>query len=196
MQELGRAVDHLYGAFLSTDVSVLGNRHFSHVSLEVLAPKHVEKPDRSGVLLSALDMLRQVTMEPLREDGGYRERFVLEEKRSLREQITSLYGDKIAYALRRCADEISGARLSPLGNEEDIKEIDAGRLAIFTEIFFVKVRSTFTFLGIFLRGCDLSKSSNRFGLKRLEGLKKRTNTRPRRQWPTRTPCGIYLSVVR
>ena len=131
MQELGRAVDHLYGAFLSTDVSVLGNRHFSHVSLEVLAPKHVEKSDCSGLLLSALDMVRQVAMEPLREDGEYRERYVLEEKRSLREQIISLYSDKMAYALRRCADEISGARVSSLGIEEDIEEIDAGRLVAF-----------------------------------------------------------------
>ena len=131
MQELGRAVDHLYGAFLSTDVSVLGNRHFSHVSLEVLAPKHVEKSDCSGLLLSALDMVRQVAMEPLKEGGEYRERYVLEEKRSLREQIISLYSDKMAYALRRCADEIGGARVSPLGNEEDIEKIDAGRLAAF-----------------------------------------------------------------
>ena len=37
MQEVGRAIDHLYGAFLSTDVSVLGNRHLLNVSLEVLS---------------------------------------------------------------------------------------------------------------------------------------------------------------
>lgn len=158
MQELGRAVDHLYGAFLSTDVSVLGNRHFSHVSLDVIAPKYVEKPDRSGLFLSALDMVRQVAMEPLREDGEYRERFVLEEKRSLREQITSLYGDKMAYALRRCADEISGARLSPLGNEEDIKEIDAGRLAIFHRDLLRESEVHFYFSGHISAGDVISAS--------------------------------------
>ena len=74
-------------------------------------------------------MVRQVAMEPLKEGGEYRERYVHEEKRSLREQIISLYSDKMAYALRRCADEISGARVSPLGNQEDIEEIDAGRIS-------------------------------------------------------------------
>ena len=49
MQEVGRAVDQLYGAFLSTDVSVLGNRHLLNVSLEVLAPQYVEKRDRSDL---------------------------------------------------------------------------------------------------------------------------------------------------
>ena len=158
MQELGRAVDHLYGAFLSTDVSVLGNRHFSHVSLEVLAPKHVEKSDRSGLLLSALDMVRQVTMEPLKEGGEYRERYVLEEKRSLREQIISLYSDKMAYALRRCADEISGVRVSPLGNEEDIEEIDAGRLAAFHRDLLRESEVHFYFSGHISAGDVISVS--------------------------------------
>ena len=131
MQEVGRAVDQLYGAFLSTDVNVLGNRHLLNVSLEVLSPQYVEKSDRSGLLLKALDIVRQIAMDPLRENGQFRERYVEQEKQSLREQITSIYGDKMAYALGRCADEVNGMRITPLGSEEDIKKIDAGSLPSF-----------------------------------------------------------------
>ena len=131
MQEVGRAVDHLYGAFLSTDVSVLVNRQLLNVSLEVLSPQYVEKSDRSGLLLKALDIVRQVSMDPLTEGGQFRERYVEQEKQALREQIKSIYGDKIAYVMQRYADEVDGMRITPLGSEEDIKKIDAGSLTSF-----------------------------------------------------------------
>ena len=90
MQEVGRAVDQLYGAFLSTDVSVLGNRHLLNVSLEVLSPQYVEKSDRSGLLLKALDIVRQIAMDPLTEGGQFRERYVEQERQALRDQIKSI----------------------------------------------------------------------------------------------------------
>ena len=60
-------------------------------------------------------------MDPLTEDGQFRERYVEQERQALREQVTSIYGDKMAYALGRCADEVDGMRITPLGSEEDIK---------------------------------------------------------------------------
>ena len=147
MQEVGRAVDQLYGAFLSTDVSVLGNRHLLNVSLEVLSPQYVEKSDRSGLLLKALDIVRQIAMDPLTERGQFRERYVEQERQALRDQITSIYGDKMAYALGRCADEVDGKRITPLGNEEDIKKIDAGSLLPFHRELLQRSEVHFYFSG-------------------------------------------------
>ena len=65
----------------------------------MLSPQYVEKSDRSGLLLKALDIVRQIAMHPITEGGQFRERYVEQEKKALREQITSIYGDKMAYAL-------------------------------------------------------------------------------------------------
>ena len=131
MQEVRRAVDKLYGAFLSTNVSVLGNRHLLNISLEVLSPQYVERSDRSSLLQKALDIVRQIAMDPLMEGGQFRERYVEQERKALSEQVISIYRDKMAYALGRWADEVDGMRITPLGSEEDIKKIDAGSLLSF-----------------------------------------------------------------
>lgn len=147
MQEIGRAVDQLYGAFLSTGVSVLGNRHLLSVSLEVLAPQYVEKRDRSDLLLKALDIVRQIAMDPLTEGGQFREQYVEQERQVLREQITSICGDRMAYALGRCADEVDGMRITPLGSEEDIKKIDSVSLASFHRELLQRSEVHFYFSG-------------------------------------------------
>ena len=147
MQEIGRAVDQLYGAYLSTGVSVLGNRHLLSVSLEVLAPQYVEKRDRSDLLPKALDIVRQIAMDPLTEGWQFRERYVEQEKQVLLEQITSICGDRMAYALGRCADEVDGMRITPLGSEEDIKKIDSVSLASFHREFLQRSEVHFYFSG-------------------------------------------------
>ena len=157
----------------------------------------MEKSDCSGLLLSCPGYGASSCHGAIK--GGWRisrGRYVHEEKQSLREQIISLYSDKMAYALRRCADEISGAGVSPLGNQEDIEEIDAGRLAIARDLLR-EGKIPFYFSGHISAGDVIAVSRQiRFGLKRLEGQKKRINTGLRLLWPIRTLCGIYLSVVR
>lgn len=147
MQEIGRAADQLYGAYLSTGVSVLGNRHLLSVSLEVLAPQYIEKRDRSDLLPKALDIVRQIAMDPLTEGGQFREQYVEQERQVLREQITSICGDRMAYALGRCADEVDGMRITPLGSEEDIKKIDSVSLASFHRELLQRSEVHFYFSG-------------------------------------------------
>ncbi len=131
MQRLHRAVDDLYGAYFASDISILGDRHLLHLTIETLAPRFVHPEAREELLPGALELMRQILMEPDAEGASFNAAYVAQEKGALQSQINSLYNDKMAYAQWRCEREMDVPKaetLTPFGTEEDVEGCDGKSL--------------------------------------------------------------------
>ncbi|MFA6110902.1 MAG: insulinase family protein [Candidatus Latescibacterota bacterium] len=133
LARLGRAVDELDGALLGAEVDQLGDRQLLHLFLQVLDPRYARRQGRD-LLGPGLELLHELLGEPAEEGNGFRRDYLRQEKAALRQQIASLYNDKLAYAQRRCIEVMCGGEpfgLSSLGDPADLAAIRAPGLRRF-----------------------------------------------------------------
>jgi len=131
MRRLNCYIDDLYGAYFSAEVGRIGDQQLIHLCIEILDERFVDPGTHGDILRRAMDFLRQVLADPLREGHGFKRSYLDQEKRSLILQTESLYNDKIAYAQWRCAEEMGRGTawgLSHLGAPEDLLHIGADDL--------------------------------------------------------------------
>lgn len=125
LARLGRAADELDGALLGAEVDQLGERQLLHLFLEVLDSRYASQ--KNGDLLgSGLELLHELLCEPAEERDGFRRDYLRQEKVALRQQIASVYNDKLAYAHRRCLEVMCSGEpfgLSSLGDPADLAAI-------------------------------------------------------------------------
>ena len=135
-QKLNERLDELYGAILVNDVHKYGEKHIFQFKLQV--------PDQNYVLSdnifeNAIDTLNEVIMNPLVEDGGFKEEYVEQEKKNLIQTIKSKKNDKVTYALEQCIEKMcpdEPFRISQNGSIENVKKIDRVELyKYYKEIF-------------------------------------------------------------
>ena len=133
MRSINRFVDDLYGASFGIDVEQYGEYQVVHISLEVVDSRYL--PAKSNVLKSGFDFLGEVLRSPhLNGAGGFPENACAQEKVALRKSIDNIYSDKMAYAQRRCVEEMCRGEafgLAPYGKSEELSALDAVELIEF-----------------------------------------------------------------
>lgn len=123
-KELRSALDDLYGATLSADLSKKGENQVISIRMEVANEKFLSNSE--PVLDKAFHLLSQVLLAPAVENGVFKEGIVKKEKRSLKQQIESIYDDKMRYANKRLLEEMYESepyRLNVYGNENEVDGI-------------------------------------------------------------------------
>ena len=122
-------LDDLYGAAVGTQVRRIGDVHTTGISCSFIDDKFALPGD--AVLVPMLRFIREILLEPVLENGCFREDFVSSEKRNLLLTIESQLNDKRAYAAAQmlkklCPEDAFGA--PRLGEPEQVKAITPASL--------------------------------------------------------------------
>ncbi len=102
--QLRTYLDHLYGATLQVDLGKKGDYHIITLTIEMA--NEVFLKDSSPLLQKAVQLLKEVLLEPNVSNGAFDPETVEKEKRTLKQRIKSVYDDKMRYATYRVTEEM------------------------------------------------------------------------------------------
>ncbi|WP_223700164.1 EF-P 5-aminopentanol modification-associated protein YfmF [Sutcliffiella deserti] len=117
-------LDELYGASLAVDLSKKGESHIITFRLEIANEKFLK--DSTPLLEKGIQLLSEVLLHPVTDNGAFEKTTVEKEKRALKQRIQSVYDDKMRYASQRLIEEMCAEepyRLPANGLKEKIDEI-------------------------------------------------------------------------
>jgi len=114
LQDLSRRLEELYGSALSLDIAKMGEEQVFVASLDVVNPRYLK--ENKGLLLSSIDLLNDLLIHPLLEDGAFPKDRFEQERTNLERFVRSIIDDKITYAHIRLVHEMF--RGEPFGTYE------------------------------------------------------------------------------
>lgn len=120
--QLRQHLDELYGATLHVDLSKKGENHIISFRMEVANEKFLS--DSSPLLEKALQLLADILLNPLIENNAFQEEIVLQEKRTLKQRIQSVYDDKMRYSNLRLVQEMCKNEPYALHVNGELKDIE------------------------------------------------------------------------
>ena len=117
-------LDDLYGAAVGTQVRRVGDYQTTGFYASFIEDRYAMEGD--AVLAPMVSFLKELLLDPVKEDGAFRADFVEGEKKNLISTIEAQLNDKRAYAMeqmmrRMCREDTFG--LSRLGEKEDVAAI-------------------------------------------------------------------------
>ncbi len=122
-------LDFLYGAIFDVDVMKKGERQVLQIYMEVPNEKYLSKD--ATLLEATIQFVGDMLTRPLVENGAFLEKYVTQEKETLRKRMESLIDDKMKYANQRVTEEMcKGEPFSLLvqGSVEDLPNITGEEL--------------------------------------------------------------------
>ncbi len=129
VKALTERLDDLYGASLDSVMFKVGDRQVAQFELEV--PNEQYLAHAPALLEEGIQLLADVLLDPVLDNGTFRGSFVELEKEALRKRVESLFNNKARYASMRCIEAMcpdEDFRLFSYGRIEDLPAIDAKRL--------------------------------------------------------------------
>lgn len=121
---LRRALDDLYGANLFTDVMKRGEEQIMIIRLQIANEKFLT--DQTPLLEKGIELLSDVLLRPVKENGVFSKKYVELEKDLLLRKLAQLKDDKIRYANKRIVEKMFEEErygLYEYGDEEQLKKI-------------------------------------------------------------------------
>ncbi|MED1746445.1 EF-P 5-aminopentanol modification-associated protein YfmF [Brevibacillus borstelensis] len=103
-KQLREHLDFLYGAIFDVDVVKKGERQILQIYMEVPNEKYLSQ--ENALLESAIRFVGDVLSRPYLEGNAFAEKYVAQEKETLRKRIESLIDDKMKYANQRVTEEM------------------------------------------------------------------------------------------
>ncbi|MGG4496695.1 EF-P 5-aminopentanol modification-associated protein YfmF [Brevibacillus reuszeri] len=97
-------LDYLYGAIFDVDVMKKGERQILQIYMEVPNEKYLSKD--ATLLEAAIQFVGDMLTRPLVENGTFLEKYMNQEKETLRKRMESLIDDKMKYANQRVTEEM------------------------------------------------------------------------------------------
>jgi predicted Zn-dependent peptidase len=128
-QGIMRRADDLFGSVVRSGVSKRGNRQILEIGAAV--PDEGALSNAEGLFLQVSDFVCEIFLRPLREGDSFATANVLREKALHRKRIESLFDDKIAFAMERCAELTCHGEdvgLPRLGFADQVSELTAEQL--------------------------------------------------------------------
>ncbi|RST75538.1 insulinase family protein [Siminovitchia acidinfaciens] len=102
--QLRSYLDNLYGASLHVDLGKKGDYHIITLTIEVANEAFLK--DSTPLLQKAVQLLKEILLEPNANNGAFDSETVEKEKRTLKQRIKSVYDDKMRYATYRVTEEM------------------------------------------------------------------------------------------
>ncbi|WP_036605349.1 EF-P 5-aminopentanol modification-associated protein YfmF [Paenibacillus assamensis] len=122
-------LDELYGAGFGFDVYKRGNYQIVQFRMDIINDAFVNttKP----LLEQGFQFLGEAITAPVVEQDKFRDKYVQEEKETVRKRLEAIVNDKIRYAQERCLEEMckdEPYRLHPLGSRDEVKKVESKSL--------------------------------------------------------------------
>lgn len=124
-----RKLDELYGAGFGFDIYKRGDNQIIHFRLDMIEDRFVA--GNGQMLREAISFLGDCLTNPFLMKGTFFDKYVQEEKETLRKRLEAIINDKMRYAAERCIAEMcknEPYRLHQLGRIEDLNAISAQSL--------------------------------------------------------------------
>ena len=123
-EEISKKMEEMYGATFDCGIEKTGDNHVMKFYLECINDEYLPKGE--NLLQDSLKLLFDIIMNPVLEDGKFKEEYVNGEKEKLRQIINGKIDNKAMYALNRCIEtmyENEPYGLYKYGYEQDIDNI-------------------------------------------------------------------------
>lgn len=125
MTKLNRKLNELYGAVLSSDISLYGKYQVIDISIIAMDDKFSMESE-SNILKQCADLLCSVVFNPILFTEFFTDEMLQNEKNILEEIIKSEINDKQTYALYKCKQQICSGEpfgISKYGYLEDLERM-------------------------------------------------------------------------
>jgi predicted Zn-dependent peptidase len=123
-RSLSLFLENLYGTDMGGDILKRGERQILQFFMETINPKYINGED---IIRRGLIAFRDMILDPVTEEEGFKKDYVIQEKDILKRSIESLYNDKFNYVIERCFQEMckdEAFSIYRYGNVEDLDLID------------------------------------------------------------------------
>ena len=124
MKDISIKLENMYGASFDATTDKIGNHTLMQFILDMISDDYTL--ENSNVLSEAVSLVSDIILNPLKENGAFKEEYVEQEKETLREIIESKINDKAEYAADRAVEEMYKDEpygLYKYGYVEDIDKI-------------------------------------------------------------------------
>ena len=160
--KLTRYLYSLNGAILKANTIKLGDYQVFLIALKILN----EGFSSQNLFEKSLNLLEEIFLSPLLDNGKFKENYFIEEKNNLLSEIKTLINDRPRYALERfikimCKNERFG--ISNLGTEEEVERITNSELTRFYFESILRENRFLHFVGEF-NDDNIDKAVNAFKL--------------------------------
>lgn len=159
----------LYDTRIYTDIDKKGELQIAGFTVSVIDEKYVK--DNPRIFEDAVDLLYEVLMNPLTDNGGFKEEYLQQEKQNLCDLIDSKINNKSYYATFRCFEEMCKGEpysVDEMGDIERIQEISAAQLYDYYRNRFLTTLP----IKIFITG-DVQQKNIEYVQKKFEGMERK-----------------------
>ncbi|MCI9177386.1 MAG: insulinase family protein [Clostridia bacterium] len=126
---ISKELENMYGASFDCGVEKTGDNHIIKFYLETLSEEFL--PQKENLSEKCIEILLDITLNPLIENGGFKKEYVEGEKQNLEQIIQAKIDNKNRYSYERCIEEMYKEKpygLYKFGYIEDLNEITAENL--------------------------------------------------------------------
>ena len=130
-EEIAKKLEEMYGAAYDCGIEKTGDNHVIKFYLEALNDNFVPKGSNKNITKSSIELLLDIVLNPLTENGCFKSEYVENEKNNIKLLIESKIDNKDQYALNRCIEEMYKNKpygLYKYGYIEDLEKINAENL--------------------------------------------------------------------
>ena len=129
-EEISKRLEELYGASFDCGIDKTGDNQVLKFYIESIND-HFLPQQGENMLKASLDNLLEIVFNPLVENNGFKEQYVEQEKKNMKQRIEGKIDNKARYALDRCIEEMYKDKafgLYRFGYVEDLEKINAVNL--------------------------------------------------------------------
>ncbi len=128
-EEISKELENMYGASFDVGVEKMGDNQIIKLYIETINDNFL--PEKESILQKSIQILFEVALLPVIENGAFKEEYVNGEKQNLKQIIESKIDNKDQYALNRCIEIMYPEEpygIYKYGYVEELDKIDANNL--------------------------------------------------------------------
>lgn len=123
--QISQELEEMYGASFDNGIDKTGDNHVLKFYLESVNDNFLPN-EQENILKSSIDKLLEIILNPVTENGVFKEEYVKQEKENIKRIIEGKVDNKARYAIDRCIEEMYKDEpygLYKFGYIEDLKNI-------------------------------------------------------------------------
>ena len=104
-EEISKELENMYGADFDCGLDKTGDNHVFKFYLETINDAYIPQ-NNDNMLKTGLQKLIEIVFNPLIEENKFKEEYVEQEKKTIRQIIEGRVDNKARYAFDRCTEEM------------------------------------------------------------------------------------------
>ena len=168
-EKINTRLEELYGAEFVANIDKKGDLQVISFEADCIKDKYI--PTKESITKEVFDLIFDIVLNPLIEDGAFNNNYLDIEKEKLKQMINELVDDKDAYSYYNCIHEMFGDEgygLYQMGIESEVEKIDSKSLYEYYQKFIDKAK-----IDIFVSGEVDSDAIKTYIDEKVKDLKER-----------------------